>query len=461
MILLRPLKPLMLSSVVLFSSIPIFAFDNEVKIPFSNKSSELSSEASLNQLIDAHKTDEKIGFLISDGSVALKQGSLSFILEKNRTLKIYQSLLKMGIKPSRIAISTANNSFKDSVLVQAKEGVNTAIAALPASSSDASGETSFKILFDSASAVPKFSSKDELAKFLSSFGQGDHDAVVLEGHTDSVGNAAYNKALAELRALSVFQLLVENGLPPYRVDTKAVAQSSAPGKGRASADDRAVIVRWTKNKEIAAAAAAVEEPKEEKAPVVEAPPPAAPVAAAAPQPVKTEIHEEPRKAHSSLDLVVAAGALIPGGELSDHAKVGSSWGLGIGKSFWSNQNQEVRGTLFYHGNSNLKAKESTLNGPLHISSYTARVDYVFGGNSVRPFIGLGAGAFKWDGSIVQNSSQLRNVGGKSDGAGLAALGLDIYLSDYFILAPEATFYNVGGHFSDKLYAGELTLRWRL
>ncbi|RYZ54723.1 MAG: hypothetical protein EOP07_15495 [Proteobacteria bacterium] len=74
---------------------------------------------------------------------------------------------------------------------------------------------------------------------------------------------------------------------------------------------------------------------------------------------------------------------------------------------------------------------------------------------------MGAGAFKWDGSIVQKASAIKHTGGKSDGAGLAALGLDIYLAEQLILAPELTFYNVGGHFSEKLYAADITLRWRL
>ncbi|RYZ86796.1 MAG: OmpA family protein [Proteobacteria bacterium] len=446
----------------IFCIIPnsIFAANNDIKVPFSLQNYELSSEDGFKEFIETYKLDEKIGFEISDHSVGLKTSSLAYITEKNRTLKVYQTILKSGVKPSRVAISSSKTNA-GSVSVSAKEGVQSAIATLPSLNAENVEENSFKIFFDSASANPKFSSREELTNFLASFGKGNHDAVILEGHTDSVGNVNYNKALADLRALSVFKLLVDNGLPPYRIDTTAVAQSSAPGKGKASAEDRMVIVKWTENKAIAAEAAKVEKPVEEvKGPEIEAIPAPAPAAIVQPK-ENTEVHSETKRKTGLLDLVVTAGSLIPGGELSEHAKSAASWGLGIGKSFWTNENQEVRGTIFYHGNSDLKAKESTLDGPLHVSSYTARIDYVFGGDNFRPFVGLGAGAFKWDGSIVQKSSSIRNTGAKSDGAGLAALGLDIYLTDYLILATEATFYNIGGHFSDKLYGAELSLRWRL
>ncbi|RYZ54724.1 MAG: OmpA family protein [Proteobacteria bacterium] len=346
-------KLVCLGSLVFFSltlglQSHLYAADNEVGIPFSPKSYEMTSESSLIDFIESHKADEKIGFEISDRSANLKTSSLEYITEKNRTLRVYQTILKSGVKPSRISISTAS-SKSNNVSIFAKEGIDSPIAQLPAASESDQNENSFKILFDSASAVPKFSSNDELAKFLSGFGKGNRDAVVLEGRTDSVGNANYNRALAELRALSVFKLLVDNGLPPYRVDTKAVAQSSNPGKGKASADDRAVVVKWTENKAIAAEAAVIEKPVEVEQPPVVAPVEPAPVVESKPV---AKVEESPKSESSlgTIDLVVAAGALIPGGELSKHAKTSASWGLGVGKAFWAEQGREVRGTILYHGN---------------------------------------------------------------------------------------------------------------
>jgi outer membrane protein OmpA-like peptidoglycan-associated protein len=55
---------------------------------------------------------------------------------------------------------------------------------------------------------------DNLAANLSSFGDSK---LLLVGHTDSVGTAAYNQALSERRALSVGTYLTLKGVPSSRV----------------------------------------------------------------------------------------------------------------------------------------------------------------------------------------------------------------------------------------------------
>src|SRR5690606_23707806 len=49
--------------------------------------------------------------------------------------------------------------------------------------------------------------------------------VRVEGHTDSTGSAAYNLRLSEARAQSVASALIEQGVPPGRIETHGFGQT--------------------------------------------------------------------------------------------------------------------------------------------------------------------------------------------------------------------------------------------
>jgi outer membrane protein OmpA-like peptidoglycan-associated protein len=74
--------------------------------------------------------------------------------------------------------------------------------------------------------------------------------VVVEGGTDSVGNATYNYGLSERRAEAVVQYLSEKSIPPHKIyivglgkDKTVASNQSASGR----AQNRRVEVRLMTN----------------------------------------------------------------------------------------------------------------------------------------------------------------------------------------------------------------------
>ena len=49
--------------------------------------------------------------------------------------------------------------------------------------------------------------------------------VSIQGHTDSVGSPAYNKTLSVKRAKSVYNYLIQNGIPANRMTTVGLGES--------------------------------------------------------------------------------------------------------------------------------------------------------------------------------------------------------------------------------------------
>ena len=75
------------------------------------------------------------------------------------------------------------------------------------------------VLFDSGSARLKqgaYSELDRVAKVLHDY---PDTSIVVEGHTDSVGQPGFNQALSEDRAESVRNDLIEQGVNPRRIET--------------------------------------------------------------------------------------------------------------------------------------------------------------------------------------------------------------------------------------------------
>lgn len=395
------------------------------------------------------KQDAKLQVTISDASGDLKSGSYPFVVARNRGLKVFKALVQEGVDPARIQIvhNSPASPGTQTITVEARmTSAARSTKALSPTAAAANAAENFTIHFASASADPLQLSEARFREFLGLVGQPDRDAVVIEGYTDSQGNAEYNLALGEQRALVVFERLVRAGLPPIRIATQSFGLAKATRTSGTTAErgaDRRVVVRWTKNAVIAEAVKNANDPvpppkKEEPAPPA----------------------EEKQRVPSTLDLVPFAGSVLPGGELKDDAKPGAVYGFGIGKEFWTGASGAARVTLSY-GVTKLDAKDDSLSGPLDIKMTTLRGDYIFGRGAVRPFIGAGVGSFNWKGTIKQKSTSLQNIGNSNDTGGLGAIGFDVPLGLSATLSPEFTWMKVGGDFSQPLIGAWLALRWRI
>jgi outer membrane protein W/outer membrane protein OmpA-like peptidoglycan-associated protein len=89
-----------------------------------------------------------------------------------------------------------------------------------------------KLLFDFDSAELRPESITELERLVSFMNNVPFATALIEGHTDSVGADAYNLALSDRRAKSVFDYLTSRGVDPARVksvgkgETEPVADNS-------------------------------------------------------------------------------------------------------------------------------------------------------------------------------------------------------------------------------------------
>ena len=92
----------------------------------------------------------------------------------------------------------------------------------------------YGIYFDYDSAVLKPESLTTLTEVVAWLRKNDEENVVFEGHTDSDGLDSYNVALSSLRAESVMQWMIENGIVERRVsymgfgESQSVASNTTP-----------------------------------------------------------------------------------------------------------------------------------------------------------------------------------------------------------------------------------------
>jgi len=438
-------------------------------VKFESKSYSFSAgqQDFLLTLADKMKTDASLAVQLEQGIVGVKPASLIYIIERNRSLRVFQELVRLGVDPWRIEYASvlprkaAENEM--SFIIRKSDQTSIATKIIPTAQESAAQPDDFTINFPSGSATPLNLSEESFLTFLKSVGQVGRDAIVIEGFTDTVGNPAYNKALGEFRALTVYEKLIRSGLPPYRVDTQSHGMEHAQSKGE-SAADRKVIARWTRNISIA------EKAKTEEAVLPqESVPQETPQVAAQELPQQVEPVKEPPAAESQakddrfeFDLVPFVGFLVPGRELNKNAKSNSVFGLGVGKAFIKTADSEVRATLFASSKSELKAKQEDRSGPLQIQFMSLRTDYAFDaeGNN-RPFVGLGVGTYLWNGEIVQPSSSRVNTGKHSDLGASVTIGYDFFLRSNLMLAPDLSVHKVGGNFAEFIGTLALNLRWRI
>jgi outer membrane protein OmpA-like peptidoglycan-associated protein len=76
-------------------------------------------------------------------------------------------------------------------------------------------------------------------------------AAVIEGHTDAVGDPAFNQAISESRAAAVKNFLIDKGVAPARLSTAGMGsgtplESNDTPQGRSR--NRRVVVRLTESR---------------------------------------------------------------------------------------------------------------------------------------------------------------------------------------------------------------------
>lgn len=246
----------------------------EVKIVYDLKGYELVDQesAKLESVLAEVRSDAAMNIEITEQTANLNTISPAYLRQKIRSLKVFQFLVRKGIDPARISTKSIPSSSAE-ILVKTVSGteMRTAPVARQEVSKESKEQREFTLQFPSSSAEPTSLSSSDFAAFLASVGQSGHDALVIEGYADVTGNAGFNQALSELRALRAFELLVRQGLSPVRIDTKGLGTAGAAANAKddsAKQAARRVVLRWTTDEKVAAIAAA-EEKKEEPAPKVE------------------------------------------------------------------------------------------------------------------------------------------------------------------------------------------------
>ncbi|HUP61121.1 MAG TPA: OmpA family protein [Thermoanaerobaculia bacterium] len=94
-----------------------------------------------------------------------------------------------------------------------------------------------EILFDFDSAGLRSSSRDELREMAGVFNKYRDTTIVVQGHTDSTGTAAYNQRLSRRRANAVSNYLDDLGVSSSRIDAIGYGESK-PKSSNGSASGR-------------------------------------------------------------------------------------------------------------------------------------------------------------------------------------------------------------------------------
>src|SRR5690606_26153334 len=86
------------------------------------------------------------------------------------------------------------------------------------------GTTRLLVFFDFDKSVLKDESKPDLNRAVEFLRQNPGISVEIAGHTDSVGNAPYNKKLSQSRAEAVRQYLVNGGIAASRLEANGYGE---------------------------------------------------------------------------------------------------------------------------------------------------------------------------------------------------------------------------------------------
>ncbi|WP_242926986.1 OmpA family protein [Pontibacter vulgaris] len=81
------------------------------------------------------------------------------------------------------------------------------------------------ILFETNSDQVSYAAQSNIADLSKTLNKYKDTNVMVEGHTDARGNAAYNQSLSERRASSVYQQITSNGVASTRITTQGFGES--------------------------------------------------------------------------------------------------------------------------------------------------------------------------------------------------------------------------------------------
>jgi outer membrane protein OmpA-like peptidoglycan-associated protein len=110
----------------------------------------------------------------------------------------------------------------------------------------------FTVNFAQNSADIGAAARESLAKAAALLKTNPRTAGIIEGHTDSTGDAGYNKFIAENRAVSVRNYLIAQGVDPSRLSVSSFGSekpvdSNSTAEGRSK--NRRVVIRIVPGKQ--------------------------------------------------------------------------------------------------------------------------------------------------------------------------------------------------------------------
>ena len=109
------------------------------------------------------------------------------------------------------------------------------------------------ILFETGSAVLSDAAKQNLINLNRVLKKYPENIIVVQGHTDSTGTAAYNQTLSEQRAKAVYDFILENGLKTSSLSYKGFGMNNPVadnGTAAGRAKNRRVELDITANKKL-------------------------------------------------------------------------------------------------------------------------------------------------------------------------------------------------------------------
>lgn len=204
------------------------ALKNDPRVQAHAPAAILDAEQALEAAQDAHEAGEND---VLDHALYLAQRNMEIARVRAQRGSVEQDINRLAEERDRLALEARESqlSQQQSALeeerARARE-LESELAALEARrTSRGMLVTLDDVLFqtDSATIAPGATPMvDKVAEFLS---ENDDQRIIVEGHTDSVGAADYNRQLSEQRAEAVKDLIVARGVEPDRIVTRGYGES--------------------------------------------------------------------------------------------------------------------------------------------------------------------------------------------------------------------------------------------
>jgi opacity protein-like surface antigen len=327
-----------------------------------------------------------------------------------------------------------------------------------------------------------------LSAFLGLLGKEDHDAVKIDvpAKTADDSNALKVRAVQDMNSNLAYEFLLRKGVPAYRIQALSHETAQSEGVESGTKDADALRMQWKKDPSVAALAekemAAVSpnaaeelltdsdwqipipaDPQPGEEPLAQLPAEEEEQAATKSETKKTVKSAKAQRGFaSSFDLLTFLDYVMPGGELKDHAKAGSWFGLGVSTNLKTTGIYEIRGNLLASFNASLKAKEADRSGDLHLHYQALRFDFLWGkAHSFRPYLSLALASYTSKADIDRPSTSVRNSRSHNDFGTAYTAGYECPVASQFFVSPELTYHRVGGDFDESLLSLGLSLRYRI